>query len=219
VLDVGCGMGGSAVYLAKAHGCQVTGLTLSRVQRMWAATSSRWHRVSRRTEFLAQDAEAADFPARSFDVIWIIECSEHLFDKPRFFERAARWLRPGGRIGVCAWLAADEPHSQAARQKIYEVCEGMICPSLGTAADYRGRIESAGMQVTCCEDWTRQVERTWEICLQRVRRTPVHTLARLIDARLLLFLERFSTMSEAYQSGAMKYGCIIGQVPEAPPST
>jgi tocopherol O-methyltransferase len=218
VLDVGCGMGGSSIHMAKAHGCEVTGLTLSRVQKFWASSSSRWHWTSRRTKFVRQDAESADFAPNSFDVIWIIECSEHLFDKPQFFERAAKWLRPGGRIGVCAWLAAEEPHSDLFKQQIYDVCEGMVCPSLGSFGDYRQWLESAGLRVTAEEDWTDQVKKTWDICLERVRRTRMHILARLIDRRILLFLERFVAMQEAYESGAMRYGCIIGQMPGNPDS-
>ena len=60
-----------------------------------------------RTEFHCVDAEQAEFPAESFDVVWSIECTEHLYDKARFFRRAAEWLRPGGRMAICAWLAGE----------------------------------------------------------------------------------------------------------------
>lgn len=215
VLDVGCGMGGSAIHLARRHKCHVTGITLSRVQRMWATWSASWHGVVSRTDFRTADAERVDFPAESFDVIWIIECSEHLFDKPRFFQQAARWLRPGGRIGVCAWLAADEPCSENIRQQIDEVCDGMLCPSLGTMEEYGNWLAAGGACVTIAEDWTRQVQQTWEICLKRVYRTRLHAIARMIDRRFVPFLDRFTTMLDAYKSGAMRYGCIVGEVPGA----
>ncbi|WP_299460933.1 class I SAM-dependent methyltransferase, partial [uncultured Gimesia sp.] len=81
LLDVGCGMGGSSIHLAKTFGCQVTGITLSPVQKRWATLESRWRGQRHNTQFLCQDAETAEFPPESFDVIWSIECTEHLFDK------------------------------------------------------------------------------------------------------------------------------------------
>ena len=102
VLDVGCGMGGSTIDLARRHHCRATGLTLSPVQRGWAALAARWQGVQGRTRFLCADAETIDFAPASFDVVWNVECSEHLFDKPGFFRRAAGWLRPGGRVALCA---------------------------------------------------------------------------------------------------------------------
>ena len=214
VLDVGCGMGGSAIHLAQTHKCHVTGVTLSRVQCIWAALSASLHGVGARTRFRVADAEELDFPPESFDAIWVLECSEHLFDKPRFFQRAAQWLRPGGRIGVCAWLAGDEPHSEEVLRKVRDVCEGMLCPSLGTMNEYLQWMRTAGISVTAEEDWTNRVQRTWEICLDRVRRTRVRALAKVIDRRQKAFLDRFTSILDAYRTGAMRYGCIVGHAPE-----
>jgi tocopherol O-methyltransferase len=107
VLDVGCGMGGSSIYLAKTLGCHVTGITLSSVQRRWASVAARLNGVGRKTRFLATDAESVEFEPASFDAVWSVECTEHLFDKPAFFRRVAGWLRPGGRVAICAWQAGD----------------------------------------------------------------------------------------------------------------
>ena len=74
--------------------------------------------------FACQDVETVEYPARSFDVIWSIECTEHLFDKPRFFRRAASWLRPGGRL--------------ANRSRMY-----LLAPLLGpTVTGFLGRFDA-----------------------------------------------------------------------------
>ena len=97
VYDIGCGMGGSSVWRARNLQCQVTGVTLSPVQRMYAASAATLRGVKPRPRFLCADAEKIAFEPASADVVWSIECTEHLFDKPAFFRKAATWIKPGGR--------------------------------------------------------------------------------------------------------------------------
>ncbi len=217
VLDVGCGMGGSTMDLAR-RGCQATGITLSPVQRVWAACES-WRRgLSGSTRWLCADADQAEFPEASFDLVWSIECTEHLFDKPKFFERAARWLKPGGRMAICAWLAGDRQDAPAL-DRVMQVCEGFFCPSLGTFDDYRGWMTEAGLQVTQSLDWTDRVVRTWDICEARVARSGVRRLAWLVDRDTTLFLDRFHVLGDAYRDGSMRYGCFVAKKPLADKET
>jgi tocopherol O-methyltransferase len=211
VLDVGCGMGGSSIHLARALGCRVTGVTLSPIQRFWAKTAARWHGVGQSAQFLCADAEQVAFDEAAFDVVWSVECTEHLFDKPAFFGKAAKWLRPGGRLAICAWLAGDHPLDEGATKQVYDVCEGFLCPSLGTRDDYARWIADAGLELERDFDWTARVTRTWELCEERVRRSGVRWLARLLDRNTVVFLDRFRTILRAYQTGAMKYGCFIAR--------
>ncbi|MFH1300885.1 MAG: class I SAM-dependent methyltransferase [Planctomycetota bacterium] len=213
LLDVGCGMGGSSIHLAKTFGCQVTGITLSPVQKRWATLESRWRGQRHNTQFLCQDAETAEFPPQSFDVIWSIECTEHLFDKQAFFHKAASWLRPGGRMAICAWLAGDHLENEDAVQQVYDVCEGFFCPSLGSAEDYQSWMENAGLEFQGYNNWTNRVSQTWKICQQRVQKTGVRWLARMIDRNTVMFLDRFETILKAYETGAMQYGCFIARKP------
>ncbi len=215
LLDVGCGMGGSSIHLAKTRNCRSTGVTISRFQRRWARASALFGGVGSRTKFLHQDAEQVGFPDASFDIVWSIECTEHLFDKPAFFQKAATWLRPGGRMAICAWLAGDPLETEEQRQQVFDVCEGFFCPSLGTADDYQGWMQGAGLTITGWHDWTSRVARTWEICERRVRRTGVRWLAKLVDQDTVMFLDRFRTIRQAYESGAMQYGGFIAQKPLA----
>ena len=210
MVDIGCGMGASSIHLAKTRGCRSLGVTISPLQRSWATLAARWHRVASRVEFRCADVEQLELPGKSLDVVWSVECTEHLFDKPRFFERAAAWLKPGGTMAICAWLAGDELDSDRAEQ-VHKVCEGFFCPSLGTADDYTRWMEQDGMQVEHALDWTARVSRTWEICRERVRRARIRWLAHLAGRDSVMFLDRFDTILGAYQSGAMKYGCFIAR--------
>ncbi len=213
VIDVGCGMGGSSIWLAKELQCEVTGVTISPVQRRWAATSSWLSGASSRTRFLHADAEALELPLNAHDVVWSIECTEHLFDKPAFFAKTRTWLKPGGRIAICAWLSGHDESLAETQRLVYEVCEGFFCPSLGTQADYENWFRAAGFQIDHSVLWTEKVLKTWEICRDRVRRTGVRRLAQILGQDHVLFLDRFDAILEAYRTRAMEYGCIVGSVP------
>jgi tocopherol O-methyltransferase len=208
VLDVGCGMGGSSIDLAMRRDCRVTGLTLSPVQRAWARASAVWQGAARRTRFLCGDAEQVAFPESAFDVVWNVECSEHFFDKPAFFRKTAGCLRPGGRVALCAWLAGDGPDADGLAAA---VCANFLCPSLGTAGDYRGWLIDAGLRVRIYDDLTAQVMRTWEICLDRVRSSGVGWIAPLAGRSMTRFLDHFGTLLTAYRTGSMRYGMFVAE--------
>lgn len=213
VVDIGCGMGGSSIRLAKRRGCEVTGVTISAVQSRWAATAARINRVARNTKFLTADAEQIAFDNQTFDCVWSIECTEHLFDKAAFFAKAAQWLRPGGRIAVCVWFEGEDTTQPGHRELCEEVCERFVCPSLGTPTDYCDWMTSQGLVIKHNVDWTSKVMRTWEICKQRVQRTGVRHLARILDREQVEFIDGFDTLLEAYRRGAMQYGAIVAEKP------
>ncbi|MFO1066016.1 MAG: class I SAM-dependent methyltransferase [Pirellulales bacterium] len=213
VIDIGCGMGGSSIWLSKELECRVTGVTISGVQRRWAATSAALAGVGKRTKFIRTDAEQVEFDPQSFDVLWSIECTEHLFDKPKFFSKAAQWLKPGGKLAVCAWLSGHNEEDAETKRLVYEVCEGFYCPSLGTQKDYEGWFTDAGLKMVGTHIWTDQVWKTWEICRDRVRKTGVRHLARMLGQDHLIFIDRFDAILEAYKTHAMEYGCFIAEKP------
>ena len=213
VVDVGCGLGGSAIHLARHHACHVTGITLSRLQRRWAASTATLQGVGGQTQFLRQDAETAQFRDSSFDYLWSIECTEHLFDKPAFFRRAARWLKPGGGAALCIWMAGDEPHSADDVRQVQAVCDAFLCPSLGTVKDYTTWLQAAGLEVQNICDLTTQITRTWEICRQRVEQSGVAWISRLFGKNAIQFVNNFETILAAYRSGAMKYCSIVAVKP------
>jgi tocopherol O-methyltransferase len=215
VLDIGCGIGTSAVHLAKAWGCHVTGVTISRVQQQWATLGALVNGVGSRTDFLAADVETVRLSPDAFDLIWVVECAEYLFDKAGFVHRLAEWLRPGGRAVVCAWETGDGPLSEDSQRRVYEVCAGFGYPSLSSGEEYRRWFAEAGLDVERRSNWTQRVSRTWEISWQNSQRSPVHWLARLAGRERLKFWDHYLAILTAYRTGGMKYECWSVSKPNA----
>lgn len=98
ILDAGCGVGGSAIFLAKRYGCQVTGITLSKRQVKTATGYAEKNKVGQLAMFEEMDYTATRFPDNHFDVVWAIESMQTATDKALFFKEIQRILKPDGRL-------------------------------------------------------------------------------------------------------------------------
>jgi tocopherol O-methyltransferase len=208
VLDVGCGLGGSSMYLAREYDVMVKGISISPKQVSAARDQARRRGLLGRANFEVQDANRLDRDPAVYDVIWIVECSEHLFDKPAFIAECARHLAPGGRLAICAWLVGKNLDSE--QQKLIEAVRvGMLCPSFGTLADYTNWMKNAGLKIESAEDVTGHVNRTWLACRPILEFPLVKTMLAAGDQKLAAFAESFSAIDEAYRTGAMGYGMFV----------
>ena len=100
VLDAGCGVGGSSIFLATTLGCHVTGITLSEKQVQQAGTNALKKGVDDLTSFQVMNYAQTTFPDASFDVVWGCESICYADDKEQFVKEAWRLLKPGGRLVV-----------------------------------------------------------------------------------------------------------------------
>jgi tocopherol O-methyltransferase len=214
VLDIGCGVGGSALWLADRFGCHVTGMTISPVQARMAAGKARARGLSSSVRFEVQDANLWQPEPASFDVVWIMESSEHFPDKQHFVERCARALKPGGRLAVCAWLRRDGPMPPGEQELVATIAEAMMSASLDSLRSYRDWMCDAGLTVIAAEDITRHVERTWEHCARIGANPFMRFLLRFTGGPTRRFVNAFPLMQEAYSSGAMAFGLFVAKKPQ-----
>lgn len=118
VLDAGCGVGGSAIFLAKQYGCHVTGITLSQRQVKRATGFAERNGVAALARFEQMDYTRTRFPDQHFDLVWAVESMQTATDKSLFFQEMGRVLRPGGRLLVAdvfkqgCWKIEDTPVMQ-----------------------------------------------------------------------------------------------------------
>jgi tocopherol O-methyltransferase len=213
VLDIGCGLGGSAFWLADRFGCDVTGMTISPVQARMASKKSAALGLRDRVRFEVRDANRWQPEPDRFDVVWIMESSEHFPDKPGFFERCARTLKPGGTLAVCAWLRRDVPMSDQDRPLIAAIAKAMMSASLDTLSDYRQWMSDAGLTVTTAEDITRNVAPTWTHCARIGANPVVRLFLPLTGSATREFVRAFPLMVQAYAQGAMAFGLFVAKKP------
>lgn len=98
ILDVGCGLGGSARYLAGEYQCRVTGIDLTQEYVDIANTLTDLVGLSERADFLQGNALNLPFEEDSFDVVWTEHAQMNIADKHQFYGEIARVLRLGGQF-------------------------------------------------------------------------------------------------------------------------
>lgn len=213
VCDVGCGYGAASRELAESYGANVTGLTVSSAQHRYACEKTR---PGLPVRFLLEDWLENDLPDASFDVVIAIECVAHMADRERFFQEAARTLRPGGRLVVCAWLAREEAGPLARRLLLEPICREGALAGMGTESECRMLMRQAGLQLTTFQDLSRRVSHTWSVGSRRL----VGSLIRNGEHRKALrdssltnrsFALAVFRIRLAYAVRAMRYGVFAGR--------
>ncbi len=100
ILDVGCGIGSPAMYLAKKYNCSVCGITTSEKGVEVARKRSQSNGYAGRLEFKVADGTNNGEADSSYDVVWAME-SSHLMAKPPLLNECYRVLKPKGTLLLC----------------------------------------------------------------------------------------------------------------------
>ena len=153
VVDAACGVGGTALYLARTLGCRVIGLNISERQMEIARELAASDGMARLVEFRFSDcSEEIRLPDSSVDVVVCIESACHMADRDRFLKECARILGPGGRMVVQDWMAAPSLTPEDYRNYIQPICDAWSMSGLEDAAGYFGLLEAAGLELAEFED-------------------------------------------------------------------
>ncbi len=165
VLDIGCGLGGSARYLATEHGCAVTGVDLTEEYVDAARSLADRVGVHERVDFRTASALALPFPDGAFDVVWTEHAQMNIEDKRAFYAEAARVLAPGGRLVFHDFFKGDGgpvqfpvPWADAAAISF------LVAPD-----DARAILRGLGLRIV---DWVDQTEAACAWLEDRLRQPP-----------------------------------------------
>ena len=98
ILDVGCGIGGTARYLANNYECFVTGIDITEEYCIAATELSKLLKLEDKSEFRHADANNLPFENKSFDIVWSEHVQMNIKNKHKLCQEIYRVLKPGGKL-------------------------------------------------------------------------------------------------------------------------
>lgn len=215
ILDVGCGIGGSTLYLAEKYNATAKGITLSSIQATRATERARAAVLDSRVSFEVADALNTPFADNSFDLVWSLESGEHMPDKARFLQECYRVLKPGGKLILATWchrptnslageLTRDERHHLAEIYRVY------CLPYVISLPEYEEIARDCGFLKLKSDDWSIAVAPFWDTVIEsafdpRVIMGVLRSGWSTIEGALSLGL-----MSDGYRRGLVRFGLVCG---------
>ena len=144
VLDVGCGVGTSAITIARQFGGSVTAVDISPIMLSRARSNVQRTGLAGQVAVRYGDILALDFPDNTFDRV-IAEAVTMFVDRPRAVRELIRVCKPGGRVLATEFFWREPPTAEAREVFLGQVCPGM---QVDTLEEWVHLYEDAGLSAT-----------------------------------------------------------------------
>jgi ubiquinone/menaquinone biosynthesis C-methylase UbiE len=144
VLDIGCGLGGAARFVAKTYGSQVTGVDLVSEYVDTGNELSKWVKLGDKITLSQGSAEGIDFGEATFSGAYMLHVGMNIEDKEALFKEVYKVLKPKTKFGIY-----DIMQDQAG-ELVYPApwAAGEETSFLSTPDEYKKLLENAGFEVT-----------------------------------------------------------------------
>ncbi len=152
--DIGCGVGGPLINIAKATGASITGLNLNAYQLARCRTAVRRAGLRDKCDFLLANYMDVPLEDDCFDAAYSFDAICHAPDRLLCFKELWRLVRPGGQIAVTEWCLTDRfDESHPVHRDIRERVEtANATPDLPTTSRFVAAVGAAGFEVLSSRD-------------------------------------------------------------------
>ncbi|TWT71124.1 methyltransferase domain-containing protein [Crateriforma conspicua] len=155
VLDIGCGYGGAARYLAKRFGCRVIGLNLSEAENRRHREMNAEAGLQDRIEVIDGSFEAIPLDDASVDVVWSQDAILHSGDRVKVLQEVDRVLRCNGRFVMTDPMQSDD----CPEGVLDPILSRIHLTDLGSPGFYQSTAESLGWKDLGFQPMTEQLAR------------------------------------------------------------
>lgn len=150
ILDLGAGYGGSARYLAREGGYNVTCLNLSVVQNDRNRKMNVEQGLDDKIDVVDGNFEELPFDDQAFNICWSQDALLHSADRKKVFQEVDRVVKPGG----CFVLTDPMMREDAPMDVLKPVFERIHLDSMGTVEKYNAYMTELGWQPAEIEERT-----------------------------------------------------------------
>ncbi len=147
VLDAGCGIGGTGIWLAKHRQSKVMGIDLATYRLQKAILYAVDNEVSHLLDFRKADYTQTPFGDQTFSVVWGHEAICHSDCKQQFIHEAYRVLNEQGRLVIAEYMLRKDPQLTVKEQyRLGRWLSGWAMHDLLTLEQYKQLIINAGFK-------------------------------------------------------------------------
>lgn len=212
ILDAGCGVGGSARYLATRFNANVTGVTLSPVQAKRAQHYNEKANLTKQVNISVQDMMTLKNETQRFDLVWSLESAEHIPQKRELLQLFYDILQPNGKLLLVTWCtrAPIEQLNDSEKKLLKKIERNYHLPPMIPMASYQKMAQEIGFQSISTEDWTTAVSPFWKAVIQSA--LSWSSIKGLLKAGLPTLKGAWTMryMREGYQRGLLKFALLQG---------
>lgn len=211
ILDLGCGIGGPALEMARTHRARVVGIDLEAPLIERARSAAARHGLDGRCEFVTVEPGRLPFDDESFDIVLTSGALTQTSHSEELVKDCFRLLRPGGFMTCYEWMRTEQDYSE---DMLYWIKMEELTFDMRTLDQFRSMFDDAGfvdIRTSDASDWYRaEARREYELIRGDLYPRMVELLGRESADH---FVEDWRSMVVVCESGEMRQGYCRGRKP------
>ncbi|MBW4573027.1 MAG: methyltransferase domain-containing protein [Tolypothrix carrinoi HA7290-LM1] len=159
ILDLGCGNGNTAIWLAQQTGCKVIGVDISGV-RIENAKSKAQEYPSLHLEFQKASATNLPFESGSFTHVWSQAALYHVHERPKALREIHRVLKERGTFLFDDLVTPTQEINEEARKYVYE---RLLFEPIFSLESYKDFLTQLGFMVLTAKDLSLHLHKSYKL--------------------------------------------------------